>query len=123
MKTLLIILVLSLAQDPVSVVKNNGDQVDLSNVMIFQNETSGSSNSINYSYRGENSTITFQDIKRISFKETVKRNKRITTYRVILVKADNSKLEVEIDLVKLEGIGKSGKKESMNFSSVDKISF
>ncbi|MEP1032895.1 hypothetical protein [Ekhidna sp.] len=123
MKTLLITLVLSLTQSPVTVVKNNGDQLGLSNVMIFQNEASGSSSSINYSYRGENAKVSFKDIKRLSFKETIKRKKGVTTYRVILVKSDNSKLEVEIDLVKLEGIGKSGKMESMGFSSVDKISF
>lgn len=123
MKTLLITLVLSLLQSPLTVVKNNGDQLGLTNVMIYQSDTSGSSNSLNYSYRGENAQVAFKDIKRISFKETVKRKKGITTYRVILVKTDNSKLEIEIDLVKLEGMGTSGKKESMNFSSVDKISF
>lgn len=123
MKLLLITLVLSFAQKPVTIVKNNGDQFGLTNVMIFQNETSGSSSSISYSYRGENAQVTFKQIKRISFKETVKRKKGITTYRVILVKSDNSKLEVELDLVKLVGVGMSGKKESMNFSSIDKISF
>lgn len=123
MKTLLITLLLYFSQSSVTVVKNNGDQLNLSDVVIFQNDVSGSSNSINYSYRGEKAAMAFKNIKRISFKETVKRKKGITTYRVILVKSDNNKLEVEIDLVKLEGIAKSGKMESMNFSSIDKISF
>ncbi|WP_436517081.1 hypothetical protein [Ekhidna sp. To15] len=123
MKILLITLVLSLAQSPVIIVKNNGDQLDLSNVVIFQSETNGSSNSIRYSYRGEKAKMDFEQLKRISFKETLKRKKGVTTYRVILVKSNNNKLEVEIDLVKLEGIAKSGKVETMNFSSIDKISF
>ena len=123
MKTLLISIVLFVFQDPVTVTKNNGDQFDLSEVTIYQNETSGSSGLLSYSYRGEGSEVAFSDIKRISFKETVKRKKGITTYRVILVKSNNSKLEIEVDLVKLEGTTKDGKKESMNFSSIDKISF
>ena len=123
MKMFLLILALSLFQTQVTVVKNNGDQIGLSNVMIYQNETTGSSDLLDYSYRGEDVKIAFKDIKRISFKETVKRNKGVTTYRIILVKTNNDKLEVELDLVKLEGIKESGKKESMNFGSVDKISF
>ncbi len=123
MKTLLIILVLFFAQGPLTVVKNNGDQLSLTNVSFLQSEGSGSSTSLNYSYRGETNNIAFKNIKRISFKETIKRKKGVTTYRVILVKADNSKLEVEVDLVRMEWTGKAGKKESMSFSSVDKISF
>lgn len=123
MKTLLITLVFAFFQNPLTVVKNNGDQLSLSNAVIYQNETNGSSSSLNYSYRGESAQVLFKNIKRISFKETVKRKKGVTTYRVVLVKSDNNKIEVEIDLVKLEGMGESGKKESMSFGSIDKISF
>lgn len=123
MKTLLISLILAFTQNPMTIVKNNGDEMGLSNVMIYQSVSAGSTTGLNYSYRGENANVTFKDIKRISFKETVKRKKGIVTYRVILVKSDNTKLEVEMDLVKLEGTSNSGKKESMNFSSIDKISF
>lgn len=123
MKTILIIFGFFLMQNPITVVKNNGDELQLENVKIYQSESQGSGEELNYSYRGEGATLAFEKIKRISFKESIKKKKGITTYRVILVKSDNSKLEVEIDLVKLEGTAKSGKVESMNFSSVDKISF
>ena len=123
MKTLLITLVFAFFQNPLTVVKNNGDQLSLNNAVIYQSEANGSSNSLSYSYRGESAQVLFKNIKRISFKETVKRKKGVTTYRVILVKSDNNKIEVEIDLVKLEGMGESGKKESMSFSSIDKILF
>ena len=123
MKQLLIIFVFAFFQAPTTIVRNNGDQLSLKDVVIYQNEEQGSTNSLGYNYRGKSSEIAFSAIKRISFKETIKRKKGITTYRVILVKSDNSKREVEIDLVKLEGINESGKMESMNFSSIDKISF
>ncbi|MEO9485294.1 MAG: hypothetical protein ABJG47_17685 [Ekhidna sp.] len=123
MKLLVITLVLSLFQNSLTVVKNNGDQLSLSSVKIYQNETNSSPNELSYTYRGESYNVLFRDIKRISFKETLKKKKGVTTYRVVLVKSDNNKLEVEIDLVKLEGMNTSGKSESMNFSSIDKISF
>lgn len=123
MKMLLIILLSSFFQTPLTVVKNNGDQLGLTDVLIYQNNEVGTAGSLSYSYRGEKNEVEFKDIKRISFKETLKRKKGITTYRVILVKSNNNKLEVEIDLVRLEWTNKSGKKESMGFSSVDKISF
>ena len=123
MKTLLLLFITISIQAPVTVVKNNGDQLGLSKVKIFQEDTNGSTTSINYSFRGEGRSVTFSEIKRISFKETIKKKKGVTTFRAILVRADNSKLEVEIDLVRLEGVGKSGKMESMSFSSIDKISF
>ena len=123
MKTALIITLFSLFQAQVTIVKNNGDQVVLKNIKVFQSEGQSSSGELLYSYRGENSSIAFGDVKRISVKETMQKKKGVTTYRVILVKSDNNKLEVEIDLIKLEGTNESGKLESMNLSSVDKISF
>ncbi|MEQ9466321.1 MAG: hypothetical protein RLN88_02865 [Ekhidna sp.] len=123
MKILLTILVLSFIQAPVTVVKNNGDEVVLTEVRFYQTDDIASVNMLAYSYRGQEGKIPISQIKRISFKESVKRKKGIATYMVILVKSDNSKLEVEMDLNRLEGIGQNGKAESMNLTSVDKISF
>lgn len=123
MKALAILSVLFSFQGPITVIKNNGDELGLSNVIIYQSETDNSNDLLYYSYRGKDSKVAFEDIKRISFKETIRKKKGISTYRVILVKSDNNKLEVEMDLVRLEGMNESGKKESMNFSSIDKISF
>ncbi len=123
MKLLIITFLLLFSQTQVTVVKNNGDQIVLKNIKMFQSEELSSSNNLRYSYRGEESEIAFDEVKRISVKETVQRKKGITTYRVILVKRNNDKLEVDIDLLKLEGTNDNGKLESMNLSSVDKISF
>ncbi|WP_370086568.1 hypothetical protein [Ekhidna sp.] len=123
MKTALIIILFSLFQTQVTVVKNNGDQVVLKNIKVYQSEGQSSSDALIYSYRGEDSNISFKEVKRISVKETLQKKKGVTTYRVILVKSNNDKLEVDIDLIKLEGTNENGKVESMNLSSVDKISF
>lgn len=123
MKAAFIIILFSLFQTQVTVVKNNGDQVVLKNIKVFQSEEHSSSDELLYSYRGENSSIAFGDVKRISVKETLQKKKGVTTYRVILVKSNNDKLEVDIDLIKMEGTNEYGKVESMNLSSVDKISF
>ena len=123
MKLFLITLILPFIQAPVTVVKNNGDEILLSDVRFYQTDDTASINMLSYSYRGQDGKVPVSQIKRISFKESVKRKKGISTYLVVLVKSDNSKLEVEMDLNRLEGIGQSGKAESMNLSSVDKISF
>ncbi|MEQ8904523.1 hypothetical protein [Ekhidna sp.] len=123
MKFSTIILLFTLFQAPLTVVKNNGDQIILTNVRFYQTEKLASKEEISYSYRGTVDKIKLKEIKRISFKETVQKKKGITTYRVILVKDNNDKLDVELDLVKVEGINSQGEKESMNLSSVDKISF
>ena len=123
MKFTTIILLFTLFQAPLTVVKNNGDQIILTNVRFYQTEKLASKEEISYSYRGTVDKIKLKEIKRISFKETVQKKKGITTYRVILVKDNNDKLDVELDLVKVEGINSQGEKESMNLSSVDKISF
>lgn len=123
MKLILIAILFSFFQSPVTVVKNNGDQVVLKEFIFYQDQESGTKDSIVYSYRGQPGSIKIGELKRISFKETVSKKKGIPTYRVVLVRNNNSKLEVELDLVKVEGITSDGKAESMNFSSVDKISF
>lgn len=124
MKILLIMLSSVLFQGPsVTITKFNGDQFDLNNARIFQEDEVASGKQLSYFYRDQVAAITISDIKRISFKETVKRKKGITTYRVILVKNSNDKLEVEMNLVRVEGIGVDGKEESINLSSVEKISF
>ncbi|MEP0987017.1 hypothetical protein [Ekhidna sp.] len=123
MNMLLITLLLSLTQSPTTIVKKNGDQIVLTDVMIYQTEEMGSPNSINYSIRGKKEKISVDKVKRISFKETIGKKKGITTYRIILVKNNNDKLEVEMNLVKIEGKDKEGKTASMSLSSIDKISF
>lgn len=123
MKVLLIAILFSFVQSPVTVVKNNGEQIVLSQAIFYQKQNDGTKNVINYSYRGKPGSIKIGDIKRISFKETVRKKKGIPTYRVILVRSNNTKLEVEMDMVKVEGMTADGKNESMGFGSVDKISF
>ena len=110
-------------QAPLTIVKNSGDESKFNNYVFYQSDTESSNSQLTYSYRGQNEVIKLSQVKRISFKESVKRKKGITTYRVILVKTNNDKLEVEMDLVKLEVKNKNGKLESMGFGSVDKISF
>jgi hypothetical protein len=123
MNFITITLALAFLQSPLTVVKNNGDQVVLTKAQIYQTEKDASKESIFYSYRGKVENVSLKEVKRISFKETLKKKKGITTYRVVLVKNNNDKLEVELNLVKIEGVNSEGEKESMNLSSVDKISF
>ncbi|MEQ8629131.1 hypothetical protein [Ekhidna sp.] len=123
MKLLLIAILFSFTQSPVTVVKNNGDQIVLSQALFYQNQNTGTKDVINYSYRGKPGSIKIGDIKRISFKETVRKKKGVPTYRVILVRSNNTKLEVEMDMVKVEGTTADGKSESLGLGSIDKISF
>lgn len=123
MNFITITLALAFLQSPLTVVKNNGDQIVLTKAQIYQTEKDASKESIFYSYRGKVENVSLKEVKRISFKETLKKKKGITTYRVVLVKNNNDKLEVELNLVKIEGVNSEGEKESMNLSSVDKISF
>ena len=123
MKLFLISLILYGFQTPLTVVKNNGDESQLNNFVFYQSDTQSSASSLTYSYRGQSKSIALNQVKRISFKESVRRKKGVTTYRVILVKTNNDKLEVEMNLAKLEGKNKNGKTESIGFGSIDKISF
>lgn len=123
MKSVFIICLSFLFQSPAVVVKHNGDEVNIKNALIYQSEGGGSPSQLSYAYRGVSSQIALSQVKRISFKEVVSKKKGITTYRVVLVKKNNDKMEVTMDLSRLEGVGQNGKKESMNFSSIDKISF
>lgn len=110
-------------QSPITIVKKNGDQIVLTDVMIYQSESMGSPDMLTYSIKGKKEKIKVQQVKRISFKETVRKKKGVTTFRIILVKDNNDKLEVELDMLRIVGRDKEGKKESMNLSSIDKISF
>jgi len=123
MNFVLLALLFVFNQDQITVVKNNGDVIVFTDATIFQQENEGSNQGLSYSYRGKVETITLDKIKRISFKETIKKKKGITTYRAILVRTNNTKLEIDIDLVSIDGVTDVGKNESMSFSSVDKISF
>ncbi|WP_424961576.1 hypothetical protein [Ekhidna sp.] len=123
MKLLLIAILFSFAQSSVTIVKNNGDQIVLSRAMFYQKQDAGTKDIISYSYRGKPGSIKINEIKRISFKETVRKKKGVPTYRVILVRSNNTKLEVEMDMVKVEGMTADGKSESLGLGSIDKISF
>ena len=90
---------------------------------MYQSNEKTSNEQIHYLIRGKQEQIKLSEVRRISFKETVQKKKGITTYRAILVKSNNDKLNVEIDLVKVEGLTEDGQMESLSFSTVDKISF
>lgn len=120
---LVIVLSVHFIQSPAIVSKNSGDEIRLNNYMVFQENLKGAAKQLKYAYRGDQRSIEIQDLKRITLKETLKRKKGIATFRAVLVKKDNVKLEITIDLVRIEGIGENGKEISINFSSVDKISF
>lgn len=123
MKVLLIALLLPFYQSQIKIVKNNGDEIVLTEVLIFQTDKKGSPNSITYKLRDKEEKIMVKSVRRISFKESLGKKKGIATYRVILVKDNNDKLDVEIDLVKIQGKNENGKMESLGLGSVDKISF
>ncbi|MEO1254453.1 MAG: hypothetical protein AAFY41_06150 [Bacteroidota bacterium] len=123
MKLFLISILFVALQDPVTVIKNNGDELLLSDYRIYQSSSKASASSLSYSHHGQKKSIALNQIKRISLKESVRKKKGVATFRVIIVKSNNDKLEVEVDLVKIEGKNENGKLESTGFGSVDKISF
>ena len=72
MQAICLILLLSFSQGSVTIVKNNGDLVVLQEATFYQGDKTGTRNTINYAYRGREESIKVSDIKRISFKETLK---------------------------------------------------
>ena len=123
MQAICLILLLSFSQGSVTIVKNNGDLVVLQEATFYQGDKTGTRNTINYAYRGREESIKVSDIKRISFKETLKKKKGNATYRAILVRKNNTKLEIELQMLRVAGLTPAGKSVSLNLSSVDKISF
>lgn len=123
MRLIFIICVFVFQQQSLTLVKNNGDQIELTDVKIYQKANAPAADALYFSYRGKEGKIEMSNLKRISFKETMHKKKGVTTYRAILVEKNNDKLEVSIDFVRVEGMNEDGKVESMGLSSVDKISF
>lgn len=119
---LLVLFILFSVQTSGTLTKNNGEQIQLKSVEFYQQQDNSSSTSLNYTFRGKNSTINISELKRVNLKESLDRKKGITTWKALLITKKNEKYEVEIDLVEVTGVTGEGKTESYSANVIDKIS-
>lgn len=122
MKFILISLFFVFSQGSALVVKNNGDQIRLSNVELYQTSDQPTTTLV-CEFRGEELLLEINDLKRMNLKESMERKKGITTWNALLITNANEKYEVLIDFIEIRGINQDGKEESYSSSIINKISF
>ncbi|MEQ9405913.1 MAG: hypothetical protein RIM99_20135 [Cyclobacteriaceae bacterium] len=105
------------------VVKNNGDEVELSNVCLYYGSSESCSAKATFMYNGKLKEWDFSEVKRINLKEVKSRKKGVVTWKALLIRRDNEKFEVEIQLDRIEGDNPSGEKIEISGGAIDKISF
>ncbi|MEM6736119.1 MAG: hypothetical protein AAGC64_08815 [Bacteroidota bacterium] len=121
MYLILIITFNFLLQDYVSIMKDNGEILTLTEVRFYQTKSSSSKTTINYRKLGAKKTIELSKLKRINFKNLAERKKGIQKWQVILVEKSNAKHDVELNLVEISGIDSAGKQQVISASSINKI--
>lgn len=122
MKIILISLFFTFAQGSALVVKNNGDQIRLSKIELYQTNDQPTTTLV-CEFRGEELLLEIDDLKRMNLKESMERKKGITTWNALLITKANEKYEVLIDFIEIRGINQDGKEESYSSSVINKISF
>lgn len=122
MKIILISLFFVFSQGSALVVKNNGDQIRLSNIELYQTNDQPTTTLV-CEFRGEELLLEIDDLKRMNLKESMERKKGITTWNALLITKANEKYEVLIDFIEIRGINQDGKEESYSSSVINKISF
>ncbi|MEM0940145.1 MAG: hypothetical protein AAGI25_10200 [Bacteroidota bacterium] len=108
-------------QDYVSIMKDNGETLILTQVRFYQTKSTSSETTINYRESGEKKTIELSELKRINFKDLTGKKKGVQKWQVILVKRSNVKHDVELNLVEVSGIDSAGKQYVISASSINKI--
>lgn len=104
-----------------TITKNNGEQIALSKIEIFQKQNVATNTTITYNYRGSQTSMDISKLKRINLKESLARKKGVTTWLALLVTDKNEKYEVKIDLVQVKGINSDGKEEVYSSNVINKI--
>lgn len=120
MKYLFIVLVFY-SQLGGTITKNNGEQIALRKIEIFQKQDVATNTTITYNYRGSQTSMDISKLKRINLKESLARKKGVTTWIALLVTNKNEKYEVKIDLVQVKGINSDGKEEVYSSNVINKI--
>ena len=121
MFTTVLISLCSFFQSQVTIVKDNGETAQLTNLSFYQKKDSSTKTTLSYFGTDGNKSIDISQLKRINFKELISRNKGVQRWNVILVTKSNAKHDVEMDLVQVEGIDAQGKQEAIGAGSIDKI--
>ncbi|GAB4244217.1 MAG: hypothetical protein Tsb0034_22360 [Ekhidna sp.] len=122
MYILTITLTLLFSQQSAVVVKNNGEEIKLTDITIFQKPNIPSKSAISYSFRGQKRTLDYSAIRRINLKESLGRKKGVTTWKALLVTRENEKFEIEVDIVEIGGKNEEGKEEVYSSHTINKIS-
>jgi len=105
------------------ITKNSGEEIPLNDIMLYQSPENGKSDMLLYNYRGEERSISINEVKRINLKENLNKKKGITTWNVLIVTRKNEKYEAQLDLVEVRGTNSEGKQEIISSSVINKISF
>jgi hypothetical protein len=125
MKTLFLILAFLYpnVQTSCVIVKNNGEEVKLAALVIHQSTTSTSFDQLNFVSNGKKQTLDLKDLKRVNLQEAIDKKKGVTTWKALIIKKNDQKMEVNIDLIKISGTNASGEKMVFMSASIDKILF
>ncbi len=110
-------------QSGITVTKKNGDEIRLSNITVVQSPDVSSDQYISFKSNGKDWTLTLNSIRRINLKSVSSRKKGVPTWEALLVKKDNQKLEVQLDLVRIIGSDSSGGTVEISSNTIDKLSF
>lgn len=118
----LLIVCLSL-QTHCAVIKNNGDEIKISELVIHQSATSTSFDQLVTFHQGKQHVFELKNLKRVNLQESLGKKKGVTTWKALVVKRNDQKMEVKLDLIRISGTTTSGKKIELSASVIDKISF
>ena len=110
-------------QTPTVVVKNNGDEVKLSSIILKQSPNRLSGELLYYTHKGSERSSALNSIRRINLKEVAERKRGVVTWEALIVMKNNNKLEVLIPLNKISGVDVDGRAIEISSNTIDKISF
>lgn len=125
MKTLFLFFVLLSTDEQTSctIVKNNAEEVKLSSLVIHQSTTSTSYDQLVIVINGKKGSMNLKELRRVNLQESLGKKKGVTTWKALIVKKNDQKIEVQLDLIKVSGTSPSGEKMAFMSGSIDKILF
>lgn len=116
----------SIVQNPVSVFRKNGEEVQYKTIEIVQEgqvKSSARGSTLVFSSRNKRIYKKIGEIRRINLKELENRKKGISTWKALLITTSNEKLEVTFRFSEIRGVAEDGDSSSIPSGSIDKISF
>ncbi len=110
-------------QEVFVVIKQNGDQIMLKNLKIVQGEDVVSDQALIFSSNGKKMSQPLSDLRRLNLKDDVQKKKGVVTWNALLIKSNDKKLEIQIEIARITGINESGNLVEIPGGSIDKIIF